>query len=105
METDLILEPESKDKDLGLGISSFNDMIMNGHVYVDKTDLIYDLLKPNDGIYFLARPRRFGKSLLLDTIQSIFEGKRYLFKGLAIENKMPSLYGTFVVLFILTCQS
>jgi hypothetical protein len=92
METDLILERETKDKDLGLGIFSFDDMIKNGHVYVDKTDLIYDLLKPNDGIYFLARPRRFGKSLLLNTIKCLFEGKRDLFKGLAIENKMPK-YG------------
>ncbi|MDR1037524.1 MAG: AAA family ATPase [Deltaproteobacteria bacterium] len=92
METDLILEPKSTDKDLGLGIFSFEDMIMNGHVYVDKTDVIYDLLKPNDGIYFLARPRRFGKSLLLQTIKCIFEGKRHLFKGLAIENMIPK-YG------------
>ncbi|MDR1036439.1 MAG: AAA family ATPase [Deltaproteobacteria bacterium] len=92
METDLIPGPESKDKDLGLGIFSFDDMIMNGHVYVDKTDLIYDLLRPNDGIYFLARPRRFGKSLLLDTIKCVFEGRRDLFKGLAIENKTPK-YG------------
>lgn len=83
----MIQEPESKDKDLGLGIFSFDDMIKNGHVYVDKTGVIYDLLKPNDGVYFLARPRRFGKSLLLDTIKCIFEGKRYLFKGLDIENK------------------
>jgi hypothetical protein len=92
METDFILDQDSKDKDLSLGNVSFDNMISNGHIYVDKTELIYDLLKPNFGIYFLARPRRFGKSLLLDTIRCIFEGKRYLFKGLAIENKTPK-YG------------
>ncbi|MDR1035257.1 MAG: AAA family ATPase [Deltaproteobacteria bacterium] len=92
MEMNLIPETESKDKDLGLGIFSFDDMIKNNHVYVDKTGVIYDLLKPNDGIYFLARPRRFGKSLLLNTIKCLFEGKRDLFKGLAIENKTPK-YG------------
>jgi hypothetical protein len=90
METDFIQEPKSRNTDrLRSGIFSFENIIANGYVYVDKTDLIYNLLKPIGGTYFLARPRRFGKSLLLDTIKTIFEGKHDLFRGLAIENLMP----------------
>jgi hypothetical protein len=90
METDFIQEPKSENMDrLRPGIFSFEDIIANGYVYVDKTELIYNLLKPIGGTYFLARPRRFGKSLLLDTIKTIFEGKHDLFRGLAIENLMP----------------
>jgi len=54
---------------------------------VDKTDYLYSLVKPNDGFYFLSRPRRFGKSLTLSTLKAIFQGKKELFKGLAIYDK------------------
>ena len=68
-----------------IGIQSFEKIIDDGYVYVDKTALIYDLV--HDGnIYFLCRPRRFGKSLLVSTLKCYFEGKRELFKGLAIES-------------------
>ena len=67
-----------------IGIQSFEDIRNQGFLYVDKTALIYKMAtmgKP----YFLSRPRRFGKSLLLSTIEAYFQGKRELFKGLAIE--------------------
>ena len=57
--------------------------------YVDKTDLLYDLARPkSDAQYFISRPRRFGKSLMLSTLKAMFEGRRDLFKGLAID-KLP----------------
>lgn len=68
-----------------IGIQSFEYLRRNDYVYVDKTELIYRLVtmgKP----YFLSRPRRFGKSLLLSTFEAYFLGKRDLFKGLTIEN-------------------
>ena len=68
-----------------IGIQSFEKLRELGYLYVDKTDLIYDLVNISNCV-FLSRPRRFGKSLLLSTIQAYFEGKKELFKGLAIEN-------------------
>lgn len=57
-----------------IGIQTFEQIIEGGFVYVDKTDLVYKLA--NEGkIYFLSRPRRFGKSLLLSTLKCYFEGK------------------------------
>lgn len=67
-----------------IGIQSFEFLREQGYLYVDKTALIYQLVtmgKP----YFLSRPRRFGKSLLLSTLEAYFRGRRDLFKGLAIE--------------------
>lgn len=66
-----------------IGIQSFDRIREDGFVYVDKTSLIYSLV--NDGhIYFLSRPRRFGKSLLLSTIACYLQGRKELFEGLAI---------------------
>lgn len=67
-----------------IGIQSFDQLISDDYVYVDKTDLIYQLVK-NGKIYFLSRPRRFGKSLLVSTLKCYFQGKKELFKGLAID--------------------
>ena len=64
---------------------SFPDVIGNGFVYVDKTAGIRELLRDGKNQYFCARPRRFGKSLTISTLQCIFEGRRDLFKGLAID--------------------
>jgi hypothetical protein len=73
-------------KKLPIGIQSFQELIEGGHTYVDKTALLNDLV--NDGkYYFLSRPRRFGKSLLLNTLKSLFQGKKSLFSGLWIEDK------------------
>ncbi|MDR0489998.1 MAG: AAA family ATPase, partial [Oscillospiraceae bacterium] len=68
-------------KKLPLGIQTFREIITGGYTYVDKTNHIYDLLC-DAKYYFLSRPRRFGKSLLLDTIAEVFGGDRELFKGL-----------------------
>ena len=67
-----------------IGIQSFEQIIEDGYVYLDKTALVYDLVT-NGKIYFLSRPRRFGKSLLVSTLKCYFEGKKELFKGLAID--------------------
>ncbi len=72
------------DKKFPVGIETFQKLREQGFVYVDKTELIHRLIT-NGQYYFLSRPRRFGKSLLLSTIQAYFEGKRELFEGLAIE--------------------
>ncbi len=68
-----------------IGIQDFSEIINNGYLYVDKTSLIYNLVKPPKGYYFLSRPRRFGKSLLISTLEEIFSGHKELFKGLWIE--------------------
>ena len=72
------------DKKFPVGIETFHKLREQGYVYVDKTELIHRLISRGQ-YYFLSRPRRFGKSLLLSTIQAYFEGKRELFGGLAIE--------------------
>ena len=67
-----------------IGIQSFDKIINEGYLYIDKTELIYDLVH-NGNIYFLSRPRRFGKSLLVSTLECYFQGRKELFKGLALE--------------------
>lgn len=67
-----------------IGIQTFDQIIERGFVYVDKTDMVYSLATEGK-IYFLSRPRRFGKSLLLSTLRAYFEGKKNLFKGLKID--------------------
>jgi len=63
-----------------IGIQSFETIRNSGYVYVDKTDLVYKLAQGH--VYFLARPRRFGKSLLISTLKAYFEGRKDLFEGL-----------------------
>jgi len=73
-------------KKLPIGIQTFRDIINEDFVYVDKTKIAYNLI--NKGrYYFLSRPRRFGKSLFLDTLKEIFEGNKELFKGLYVYDK------------------
>lgn len=67
-----------------IGIQSFEQIIKEDYIYVDKTALIYQLVSLGK-IYFLSRPRRFGKSLLVSTLKNYFLGRKELFKGLAIE--------------------
>ena len=67
-----------------IGIQNFGEIRRDGYVYVDKTALVYKMVSEGK-YYFLSRPRRFGKSLLLSTIDAYLSGKRDLFKGLAIE--------------------
>ena len=68
-----------------IGIQDFESIINGNYTYVDKTALIYRLVTEGK-IYFLSRPRRFGKSLLISTLEAYFRGKKELFKGLAIES-------------------
>ena len=70
---------------LPIGIQSFEKLISEGYKYIDKTERIYQLAQ-NSKHYFLSRPRRFGKSLLVSTLEAYFLGKKELFKGLAIES-------------------
>lgn len=81
-----------------VGIQSFEKIIDEGYVYVDKTSQIYRLSSEGN-YYFLSRPRRFGKSLLLSTMKAYFEGKRELFKGLAIE-QMEQEWKQYTVLYL-----
>lgn len=67
-----------------IGIQDFEDLRNNDYIYVDKTALIYQLVNTNK-IYFLSRPRRFGKSLLVSTLEAYFLGKKELFNGLDME--------------------
>lgn len=68
-------------------VYSFEELIQGDFLYVDKTEYIWNLISPGKGMYFLSRPRRFGKSLAVSTLKAVFEGKRELFKGLAIYDK------------------
>jgi hypothetical protein len=73
-------------KKLPIGIQTFSAIREDDYVYIDKTPLIHQMTQVL-GRYFLSRPRRFGKSLLVDTFKNLFEGQRTLFKGLYIEDK------------------
>lgn len=66
-----------------IGIQDFEDLRRNGYKYVDKTNFVYKLADEGK-YYFLSRPRRFGKSLFLSTLEAYFQGKKELFEGLAI---------------------
>lgn len=67
-----------------IGIQNFESLRKDGYYYVDKTEIIYNLVKTGR-YYFLSRPRRFGKSLLISTLEAYFQGKKELFTGLAME--------------------
>ena len=72
-------------KKLPIGIQTFADIIEGGYYYVDKTPHIHRLVEEGK-YYFLSRPRRFGKSLLVDTLAEAFAGSRELFEGLYLES-------------------
>ncbi len=67
-----------------VGIQTFSEIIEENYIYVDKTALVYDLVERSKYV-FLSRPRRFGKSLLMSTLEAYFRGRKELFRGLAIE--------------------
>ena len=67
-----------------IGIQNFESLRKDGYLYIDKTEFVHKLVSEGR-YYFLSRPRRFGKSLLISTLESYFQGKRELFEGLAIE--------------------
>ena len=74
-------------RNLPIGRQYFASIRKDNALYIDKTEYIYNLCSPADSAYFLSRPRRFGKSLTLDTINELFKGNRALFQGLWIEDK------------------
>ena len=69
-----------------IGIQTFDKIRTEDRLYIDKTEYVYRMTHSDSNYIFLGRPRRFGKSLLVSTLQSYFEGKKELFKGLAIES-------------------
>jgi hypothetical protein len=71
-------------KNMPIGVQNFESLRNDGYLYVDKTALVYQLVTTGR-YYFLSRPRRFGKSMLLSTLHAYFSGKKDLFEGLAIE--------------------
>ena len=77
------------ERKLPIGIQSFQNLRKNGFIYVDKTQYIAQLL--NGRVYFLSRPRRFGKSLFLSTLTAYFRGQKELFKGLYLEKAEEEL--------------
>ena len=81
-----------------VGIQSFREIREGNYLYIDKTELIYRMVKTGK-YYFLSRPRRFGKSLLVSTIEAYFLGKKDLFKGLAME-KLETEWKEYPVLHL-----
>ena len=75
---------ETNDRRLPVGIQSFEEIRVQGCLYVDKTDIIWQLANRGKKYNYLSRPRRFGKSVLVDTLESYFLGKKELFEGLKI---------------------
>ena len=77
----------------------FKSLVEGGYVYVDKTDMLWKLASnEQDAIYFISRPRRFGKSLMLSTFKYLFQGRKDLFKGLKIEKKKWDWSKTYPVI-------
>ena len=75
---------ETSERRLPVGIQSFEEIRKEKYLYVDKTDLVWNLANKGKKYNYLSRPRRFGKSVLVDTLQAYFEGKKELFEGLKI---------------------
>jgi hypothetical protein len=75
---------DTQQKKLPEGIQTFEKIINDGYLYVDKTRMLVNLVEQGN-VYFLARPRRFGKSLTLSTLEAMFQGRKELFKGLYAE--------------------
>ena len=75
---------ETNDRKLPVGIQSFEEIRTGGYLYVDKTDIIWQLANKGKKYNYLSRPRRFGKSVLVDTLEAYFLGKKELFEGLKI---------------------
>ena len=83
----VIIPLMQKIRNMPVGVQSFEIMRTSPYVYVDKTHFI-PKLEVVGRAHFLARPRRFGKSLFISTLQAYFEGRKELFKGLAIESEI-----------------
>jgi hypothetical protein len=92
-------------KRLPYGISNFEQVISKGYVYVDDTSYVYKFAQEGHP-YFLGRPRRFGKSLFLSTLQAYFEGKRELFEEIAGQPQLAIAHQVFTLgqITFLVCQ-
>ena len=93
---------EKEGRKLPVGIQSFEKIIENHNLYVDKTEYIYNLVHAGNP-FFLSRPRRFGKSLLLSTMKAYWEGKKELFNGLRItelEKNSPDAWQAYPVFYM-----
>jgi len=86
-------------KPLTTSVYTFEKLRSAGSLYVDKTEAIHRLLQPAFAQYFLSRPRRFGKSLLISTLKAILQGHRHLFQGLMIET-LPYDWKTYPELWM-----
>ena len=82
-----------------IGIQTFSKIREEGCIYIDKSEYIYKLTHSSSNYVFLSRPRRFGKSLLTSTLRAYFEGRKELFKGLAIE-KLETEWTTYPVIHL-----
>lgn len=92
---------------LPIGIQSFEDLRANNYLYVDKTEFVYNLVHTGK-VYFLSRPRRFGKSLFISTLKAYFEGKKELFSGLKIEElekDNPEAWKPYPVIYLNFAQN
>ena len=92
---------------LPIGIQSFEDLRKNNYIYIDKTEFVYNLVHSGK-VYFLSRPRRFGKSLFLSTLKAYFEGKKELFNGLKIEQlekDNPNAWKAYPVIYLNFAQN
>ena len=78
---------DGKDRGYAVGVQTFDRIRESGAVYVDKTEYVWKLVTTKAVNFFLCRPRRFGKSLLIDTLRCFFEGRKELFEGLYIYDK------------------
>ena len=88
-----------------IGIQTFERICEEDKLYIDKTEFIYRMSHTSGKYFFLGRPRRFGKSLLVSTMHSYFEGKKELFQGLAIE-KLEKEWTEYPVLhFDMSCKT
>ena len=94
----IFVDENPEDMNYPIGIQTFKDIRTDGFAYVDKTAQIYRLVTTGK-CYFLSRPRRFGKSLLLSTMKAYFQGKKELFEGLAI-SKLEKAWKQYPVLHI-----
>ncbi|MBC8183684.1 AAA family ATPase [candidate division KSB1 bacterium] len=88
------------EKFLPLGVQDFETMQTSNFIYVDKTEYIYQLIRPSQAYYFLSRPRRFGKSLLVSTLGYLFQGRKDLFEGLWIDKNTDWQWKKFPVVKI-----
>ncbi len=85
-------------KNLPIGVQTFSKLINRNYLYIDKTRDIYNLFAEGGQYYFLSRPRRFGKSLLISTLNELFSGNKELFKGLWIYDRIE--WKTYPVIYI-----